>query len=106
MIFNQQPPSHGGGSTETYTVTAPDEGIAVPIFEGGEYQGTLDVDTAEFPTGVMVWYKNYSSLSSVDLASEEYPDGGFVEVFDLSLSNYSFGCIFPMPPTNCWIIGE
>lgn len=102
MLFNQQGAATGG-SVASHTVTAPDEGIVVGVFEDGEYAGTEYVDEAEFPEGVIVWYDNPNVLSNVDVCTEGYPEGGAVEVFE---AGAGASYLFAMPPCDCWIIGD
>lgn len=101
MIFNQQPPAQGGGGGETlYTVTAPEACIFYGGYESGEYVGYEYVSAADFPEGVAVVLN--TTLVNVDVACEDYPEGGFTEVIELGSGNYCF----MMPPFDCWILGE
>lgn len=100
MIFNQTLPAQGGGGGVTlHNVSAP-EGCTIYSggYEDGEYVGPSLVSSADFPEGVVVLLDN--APENVDVACDEYPEGGFSEVINLDNDTY----YFMMPPFDCWVI--
>ena len=99
MIFNQQPPTQGGGGGVTlHNVSASEDCIYFGGYEDGGYVGSSLVSSADLPEGAVVLFDAHDY--NPDVACADYPDGGFTEVINTIGSTH----YFMMPPYDCWII--